>query len=550
MPSHSSSGEHDDSRRTPRPGGWLAVAAALAVTTVSLAPASAAAGGACGITQVTSTTQIGPFEFGNQLGRESLSGDGTRLVFASESDLTGDNPDGQPQVFYFDRLTGETRQVSSTPAAAPVISADGSRVAFTTWDGLDSGEIFVYEPASQETTQLTSGELSREVMSISADGTRIVYVSDDLFRPFPIEVLDTTSSSSIEVAVAGLYIDQETTVLSPDGTHVVFASRADITGHNPDGSNEVFLFDAGTEHLTQITPTVDQGRNTGRIQFTDHGGTIVFSTNAPVAGPHPGAQFRDYRYDIATGVTTRVPDLPVVGRAGWNMWSPNGRRVAGATAQDPTGGNPERNIELYSYAPGSGRITQLTSSASHLGGAPSSVSTDGSTIAFVGTADLTGDNPDHNPELYLATTCDPAPRPDTKIAANPSGPYTGRNLYAINPTAGQKLTQPIAPGASRRFHVRIHNQRATTDSFTISGRLAGAPGYQVTYLAGRDDITDQVLDGTYTVGPLGPGEFVTVKVKIRAVTAGPGTSHVADLTARSQTNPVAGDTVRAKVTRN
>lgn len=523
-----------------------------------LAPSAAQAGpnaDRCEVTQVTSTTQAHPSEYGNQLGRESLSGDGSRLVFESDRDLTGQNPDGQIQVYFHDTNAIAIRQVTSTRGGGPVIAADGTRVAFGAWDGVDSGEIYAYDPDTDMTTQLTSDDRGKVPLSISADGTRVLYLADvdDSGVLGTIEVVDTTTTSTIEVAAnAGRHVHRESSVLSPDGNQVAFSSRADITGENPDGSAELFFFDAAAEVLTQITSAVDGvdgGGNTGDVQFTDNGSTVIFSTDAAIVGPNPARESHDYRYDVATGTTTLVPDTPV-GRSGFVVRSADGGRVAGTSDQDPTGANADHNYELFSGAPLQG-FTQLTSSESsqYVGGVPFSVSTDGSVIAFLATANLGGGNPDHNSEIYLATTCDPSPRPDVKIAPASSGPYTGRHLYAVNSTPGQALTRPVRPAATRKFFVRIQNERDASDTFTLSGRDAGANGYQVTYLAGTVDITAAVEAGTYTVGPLGPGESVTVKVRIRAVSAAANSHHVADLTARSQTNPVAGDTVRAKVTR-
>lgn len=516
--------------------------------------ADAETSGRCEITQVTTSTQVSEFEFGNQIGRESLSGDGYRLVFDSDRDLTGDNPHGQVQVFFHDVTTGDTQQVTTTQGGGAAISADGSRVAYVSWDGVDSGEIYTYDPDSSSITQLTSDERSKTLMSMSADGTRFLYLADsaDILVPRTMEIVDVTSGRIIEVAEPGGHVGRDGTVISPDGTVVAFASRANITGENPDNSSEIFVFDATTETLTQITSAVggvNGGGGTGDVQFTDDGATVIFSTDAAVLGPNPTNAFLDYHYDVATGAVTAAPDLPV-GRAGLGAWSPDGTRFQVAASEDPTGDNPERNAELFDYDPATGDITQLTSAAStRYGSVPGrSMASDGSTIAFTANANLTGGNPDHNHEIYLATTCDPSPRPDAQIATAAAGPFAGRNVYSAAPRSTQRATAAVPGRATRRFVARIQNDRAAPDTFTIKGADAGSPGFAVAYRADGTDITDQIEAGTYTVGPLEPGESATIKIKVTASTDA-GSGHRVDLQARSATNPASRDTIRARVTR-
>jgi len=43
--------------------------------------------------------------------------------------------------------------------------------------------------------------------------------------------------------------------LNSDGTLVTFSSSADFTGGNPDGNDEIYLFDTATQMYTQITFT-------------------------------------------------------------------------------------------------------------------------------------------------------------------------------------------------------------------------------------------------------------------------------------------------------
>jgi Tol biopolymer transport system component len=79
-------------------------------------------------TQVTDTTGE------NTNSGPSVSSDGTRLVFTSIADLTGDNPDGSREVFLFDSSTGITTQITDAASGSSndaKISGDGTRILFT-----------------------------------------------------------------------------------------------------------------------------------------------------------------------------------------------------------------------------------------------------------------------------------------------------------------------------------------------------------------------------------------------------------------------------------
>lgn len=515
-------------------------------------PAAASTADRCEITQITDTTQDSVWDFGNQLNRESLSGDGTRLVFASNLDVVDQDPRGVDlRVYFHDVTAGETTPLTDGRSFYPVISADGSRAASTMGT---SGEVFGYAPDTGDVTQLTADTFFKVVLSISADGSRILYLADVVGAgvPHSLQVLDTTTSATMEVVAAAAGLEQSQVALSPDGFTLALAARADLTGENPDGSAEVFIFDIATETFSQATSAVagpNGGGSTGNLSFTDNGATLLFSSNAQVIDPNPTRAFGYYGLHLASDVISRRAEVPV-GPPGFTVWSPDGSRVAGTTNEDPTGANPEGNYELFSHVPADNSITQLTATATtvHAGGSPYATSTNGTTIAFRATANLLGGNPDHNPDIFLATTCDPPPQPDGSIAPSTTAPPVGEDIHSSAPRADQRATATIARGATRKFFVELQNDRDAIDMLTVRGTDGGASGYQVAYLAGRTDITAQVEDGTYTVGPLEPGETTTIKVRLRA-TSTAGNGHRVDLLARSDTNPAARDTVRAKVTR-
>jgi len=119
----------------------------------------------------------------------------------------------------------------------------------------------------------------------------------------------------------------------------------------------------------------------------------------------------------------------------------------------------------------------------------------------------------------------------------------------MGPSRSRAVTTTVTPGQTATFFVQAQNDRTATDRLTLRDVDTGSPGYQVRYRLGTTDITAAVQAGTYHTGPLEPGQSITIKIKVTALSAAPGSGHTVDLTATSRTNPVARDTVRAKVTR-
>jgi Tol biopolymer transport system component len=121
--------------------------------------------------------------------------------------------------------------------------------------------------------------------------------------------------------------------INADGTRIAFTSNRDLTGDNPDGSLEIFLWTSGTG-ITQITSSTGGGGNYGSI-------------NA------------------------------------------DGTRIAFTSESDLTGSNPDHNIEIFLWTSGTSGtgITQVTNTTGG-GNVSPPINADGTRIAFDSTSDL------------------------------------------------------------------------------------------------------------------------------------------------------------------
>ncbi|MCB1006144.1 MAG: hypothetical protein KDB35_18325 [Acidimicrobiales bacterium] len=142
-------------------------------------------------------------------------------------------------------------------------------------------------------------------------------------------------------------------------------------------------------------------------------------------------------------------------------------------------------------------------------------------------------------------------RPDAEIAGSRTGPFVGADLYRDTPGATQLQTAPVAKRSTAVFPVRIGNDGEVTSSFRLAAAVSGAPtGFRVRVVRAGQDITDEVLAGTYVVADLAPGATATVKVKVTAFRRSTwGSSRKVDLTAASTATPALVDVVRARAVR-
>jgi Tol biopolymer transport system component len=93
--------------------------------------------------------------------------------------------------------------------------------------------------------------------------------------------------------------------VSADGSRVVFRSNTDPLGQNPDGNGEIFLFDVTTSLLQQLTVTTSD--NPGWFPRISGNGAYVFFPSAHPFFEYPSAL---YRMKVATGTVERCDGLP------------------------------------------------------------------------------------------------------------------------------------------------------------------------------------------------------------------------------------------------
>jgi Tol biopolymer transport system component len=362
-----------------------------------------------------------------------ISADGFRIAFVSDRDLTGENPDSNLQIFLWDQdadFTQITRSQGGGRLANfdPAISGDGTRIAFasnrdhrgTNPDG--NTEIFLWTDGSG-ITQITDTRgpdsgLAQLAPAISADGLKIFFMSNrdlipmsnpdgnmEIFRWMQGGFTQITNTTGTTPGNAFANAFPST---NRDGTRVAFESDRNLTGQNPDGSVQIFLWAVGPSFI-QITRTTRPSglapRTNAQPSITADGSTIAFVSNRNLTGDHPHSNFeaflwvQDFGFLSVTTTTGVINNqLPAI--------SADSARLAFQSNGNMTGGNPDANVEIYAWDSDAG-LTQITNTIGGGGGFLNndlpSMSGDASRIAFVSNRDLTqtGRNADNNFEIFL-----------------------------------------------------------------------------------------------------------------------------------------------------
>jgi Tol biopolymer transport system component len=208
----------------------------------------------------------------------SLSGGGTVVAFDGNADFLDQGiQTGQREVWLYNTATMTLTRVTTASddnrrSTSPSLSADGTRVAFSSdSDFLDQGipddqhEIWLYDTAAMTYTRVTtaSGEdRSSWVPSLSADGSVVAFVSnsDFLAQGIPqgqseIWLCDTATMSLTRITTASdvdRYSVQPS--LNADGTIVAFESDSDFLGEGiSDNQFEIWLYDTTTMRFARVT---------------------------------------------------------------------------------------------------------------------------------------------------------------------------------------------------------------------------------------------------------------------------------------------------------
>lgn len=274
-----------------------------------------------------------------------ISADGRYVAFTSDATnlVTGDT-NGEMDVFVRDRVAGTTTRVSvasdgtqsDAPSWAPSISADGQRIAFLSdstllvTDANTYADVFVHDLQTANTIRVTmqpdleDSNGGNYVPVISGDGRYVAFTSDatnlvagdtngkrDLFR------YDLDTLTMVRVMAGADEADGDTTevAISYSGNVLAFVSDAtNLVVGDTNGVADVFVVEmtAGTITRDSVAANGTQGdAQSWEVAISgdscDDGRYLLFTSDATnlVTGDTNGACDVFLR-DLQTGLVTRV----------------------------------------------------------------------------------------------------------------------------------------------------------------------------------------------------------------------------------------------------
>jgi Tol biopolymer transport system component len=360
-------------RKLGGPRAWpsLLLAFGLAVLIAALMLGSAAAHEsgnrtACPSTgsliQITTASDGSRWSYGPR-----VSADGTKVVFASDSDFFDQGiPDHQFEIWSFDTVTMNlTRMTTATDSArssgTPSVSANGTRVAFVSdadflGEGLPDGHssVWLYDTRTMSYTRLATALDNRPEYRRTVDAPAI----------------------------------------SGDGSRVAFHSNSPLLGQDLRRySAEIWLYNTATMKLTRMTTASQDYRSSLSPSLNGDGTRIAFYGDSDILGQGlPDNEFEVWLYDTVTTSYTRITTDPGGDSTAPHI-SADGTRIVFNSNTDPLD-QGTIGFEVWLYDTVTLTYTRVTSSEiprdtwTH---APT-MSGSGEQIAFISDSDFLGDD--------------------------------------------------------------------------------------------------------------------------------------------------------------
>lgn len=371
--------------------------------------------------------------------RPAISGDGTKIVFSSNSAvLSGANDDGNQEIFLatlpigsttptFQRITTTTGNNEFFDNYLPTINFNGSRIAFVTTRSAGNG-----------LTGVNNADNNAEIVLYNVSTGAFTQVTSKL---------DTDAMKNF--TVLGFNSEPQ---LSGDGNTLIFLSGFDYAAsgaavNNQDFNGEVYLYKVGdpTNTVTQVTNTTDNGvlpangpanlLQTGVRHINNSGTLLVFESSGDLeAGKNADKSREVFLYNVATKKFTQItnqtlptnPTATDINKLDFGMApgiTPDGTQIFFASVLNLTPAttsgilvdNADNSREIFRYGPinpdgtvsSSAKFRQITFTDISLlvidqreAIVLPNTNADGTRIAFSSNTDIIKTNPDTSQEIF------------------------------------------------------------------------------------------------------------------------------------------------------
>lgn len=370
----------------------------------------------------------------------SVSADGRYVAFYSYADnLVADDMDGYPDVFVYDRQTGQTELVSQASDGSrpwgyfyePSISDDGRYVAFYGYgDGLvpndtnNADDVYVHDRQTGATTRVSVKSNGAEANNasyapaISATGQYVVFVSyatnlvsgdtngmGDIF--LHNRTTGVTTRVSLKAANTQVNDSSWSPTVSADGRYVAFYSYATnlVTG-DTNGQSDIFVRDVTAKTTARVSVSSGGAQAdywSEAPEISDNGRYVTFTSYATnlVPGDANGDSSDIFIRDRQTNTTTLVSRDAAGNQAEWAYGSSLSADGALVAFESPSGLLPGGAAYSYDIFVRNWQTGTIVRASVSNGGAAGdgeswdpSLSADGTAVGFTSVAaNLTpGDN--------------------------------------------------------------------------------------------------------------------------------------------------------------
>ncbi|HEU5239489.1 MAG TPA: lamin tail domain-containing protein, partial [Pyrinomonadaceae bacterium] len=250
------------------------------------------------LTQITDTRPISLADRTNEGNfQPSISDDGRFIAFSSNRDLTGQNGDGNLEIFVFDSLSVTFNQLTLSTGIVGFsdakVSGNGDFVAYIGDNGNSPGSTrdLIEQPRSGGPATLLASAAALSMTygrAISDDGTRVVYSAQTATNTTQVFLYDgRTTGSGRQITSLGARVNEVPLQpsISGDGTRISFATRRNVNGGNSDGSVELYLYDLPTATLSKITNAPAGATGEVVSSLNDDGSIVCFNFPRVLSGP-------------------------------------------------------------------------------------------------------------------------------------------------------------------------------------------------------------------------------------------------------------------------
>src|SRR6266481_243654 len=310
-----------------------------------------------GLTQVTRTL---PGELAARVTNgnfaPSISDDGRFIAFSSNRDLTGQNADGNLEVFIYDTIAHNFIQVTDTAgivgATDAKISGNAASIVYIRDNGATLSlqrDLMQQARVRSASATVIAGNVQSLAMTygraISDDGERVVYSAETATNTTQVFLFDGRSGATVkQITSLGsrtIEVPLHPTI-SGDGTRIAFASRRSVASApaNSDGGVELYLVDLPSSQVSKITNAPSSATADVVSSLNDDGSVLAFNFPRVLSGSLTNSDMVNHS-EIYLTVTPPRPSfgvLTVVNGASFGKEPSTTKAVAPDSIAVATGG--------------------------------------------------------------------------------------------------------------------------------------------------------------------------------------------------------------------